>query len=131
VQATFWAVCVSLLVWRLPAGEVWPAEERRRGAAGRLWTLAHRNPQIALVAAPGFQLTRQPGEREARLLLRMLLWRQSRSISGLGPCRAILVNYTRLPARDDVVVLSRPTRRHPGILIIDHCGGWLHYELTR
>ena len=133
VQAAIWTACVCLLAWRVPAGDVWPAEARHRGLMGSLWDFARRNPDLVLVAGPHLQLPRQHGNegREARLFLRMLIWRQSRSSSNPGSCRAMLVNNRPPLAPEEAVELCRPTRRNVGLLLIDGCGGRLREELTR
>lgn len=136
VQTAALAACAAVLIWRLRIDDVWPAKAQYRGVAGRLWELAGRNPDVVLVPGPAFRLTRQygPAGREARLLLRMLLRRQSRDSAKPVTCRGILVNHRDPSALDDTIELRRPLRRNirsMGLYLIDDCGGRLRKELTR
>ncbi|HEX5716830.1 MAG TPA: glycosyltransferase family 39 protein, partial [Thermoanaerobaculia bacterium] len=81
VQAALLAAVALVLVWRLPAGRVWPAEAQYRGPGGRLWEIARRD-RIAVVPGPRFQALRQHNDiaRENWLFIRMLFW-QSRALA--------------------------------------------------
>lgn len=133
VQSALLAACLLVLVWRMPAERVWPAEAQYRGLTGRLWEIASRDPRIEVVPGPGFRLPRQRDHayREARLFLRMLSWRQSKGSP--GPCRALLVNHLRdVPAGGDVLELYRPlrpTRRGAGLFLVDDCDGRLREQV--
>lgn len=137
VQSAILAASVLVLVWRLPADRVWPAEAQYRGLTGRLWEIVSRDPEIVVIAGPDFRATRGSDDayREARLFIRTLLWRESRASSGPDACRALLVNHLRdVPAVEemDVVELYRPPtrRRGAGLWLVDGCDGWLREQLT-
>jgi len=137
VQAAVLAACVLALALRIPAGEVWPAEVQYRGLTGRLWEVAMRDPEIVVVPGPRFELPRGRDDayREARLFIRTLFWKQSRTSPGPDPCRATLVNRPRdMPGVEewDVVELHRPEsrRRGSGLWMIDACNGWLRDQLA-
>ncbi|MFL6289901.1 MAG: ArnT family glycosyltransferase [Thermoanaerobaculia bacterium] len=137
VRAALLAACVLALAWRIPAGEVWPVEARYRGLTGRLWEIASRDPEIVVVPGPHFDLPRgrDDGYREARLFIRTLFWKQSRTSPGPDPCRATLVNRLRdMPRAEewDVLELHRPEnrRRGSGLWMIDDCNGWLREQLA-
>jgi 4-amino-4-deoxy-L-arabinose transferase-like glycosyltransferase len=133
VQAALLAASVLVLALWLPVDRVWPAQAEYRGLPGRLWEIARRDPEIEIVPGPDFKFLRQSvdADREARLFIRMLFWRQSRVAASPDPCRATLVN--RLPAGsepEDVVELHRPMRRGPRLWLVDGCNGWLVEQLT-
>lgn len=137
VRAALLAAAVLALAWRIPAAEVWPAEGRYRGLTGRLWEIASRDPEIVVVPGPHFELPRgrDDGYREARLFIRTLFWKQSRTSPGPDPCRATLVNRLRdMPGVEewDVLELHRPEnrRRGSGLWMIDGCDGWLRDQLA-
>ncbi|HWN43180.1 MAG TPA: glycosyltransferase family 39 protein [Thermoanaerobaculia bacterium] len=138
VQAAMLAACVLALAWRIPAGEVWPAEARFRGLTGRLWELASRDPEIVVVPGPKFELPRGRDDayREARLFIRTLFWKQTQVSPSPDPCRATLVNRLRdMPGAEewDVLELHRPEnrRRGSGLWMIDGCNGWLREQLAQ
>jgi 4-amino-4-deoxy-L-arabinose transferase-like glycosyltransferase len=129
VQAALLATSLLVLAWWLPVHLIWPAQAGYRGLPGRLWEIASHDPEIEVVAGPGFKFLRQnvDADRESRLFLRMLFWRGAVSPD---PCRVTLVN--RLPAGtepEDALVLYRPARRGPGIWLVDGCNGWLVEQL--
>jgi 4-amino-4-deoxy-L-arabinose transferase-like glycosyltransferase len=137
VQAALLAACVLALAWRIPAREVWPAEVHYRGLTGRLWEIAMHEPEMVVAPGPGFELPRGRDDayREARLFIRMLFWKQSRTSPGPDPCRATLVNRLRdVPGVEawDVVELHRPEsrRKGSGLWMIDGCNGWLRDQLA-
>ncbi|MEA2561020.1 MAG: hypothetical protein QOH06_2524 [Acidobacteriota bacterium] len=139
IRAAILAACVLALVWRIPAGQVWPAEGQYRGLTGRLWELASNDPEIVVVPGPRFELPRGRDDayREARLFIRTLFWKQTQVSPGPDPCRATLVNRLRDipgPGVDewDVVELHRPEsrRRGSGLWMIDACNGWLRDQLA-
>ncbi|HEX6864145.1 MAG TPA: hypothetical protein VF414_15055, partial [Thermoanaerobaculia bacterium] len=110
---------------------------RYRGLTGRLWEIASRDPEIVVVPGPKFELPRGRDDayREARLFIRTLFWKQSRTSPGPDPCRATLVNRLRdMPGAEkwDVVELHRPEsrRRGSGLWLIDACDGWLRDQLV-
>ncbi|HVG06394.1 MAG TPA: glycosyltransferase family 39 protein [Thermoanaerobaculia bacterium] len=137
IQAAILAACVLALAWRVPAGDVWPAQARYRGLTGRLWELASKDPDIVVVPGPNFELPRGRDDayREARLFIRTLFWKQTQVSPGPDPCRATLVNRRRdMPGVEewDVVELHRPEsrRRGSGLWMIDACNGWLRDQLA-
>lgn len=137
VRTAVLAACVLLIAWRIPAAEAWPEEPRYRGLTGRLWEIAMKDPEIVVVPGPGFELPRGRDDayREARLFIRMLFLKQSRSSSDPDPCRATLVNRLRdMPRVEewDVLELHRPEnrRRGSGLWMIDECNGWLREQLA-
>lgn len=138
VRAAILAACVLALAWRIPVKEVWPEEGQYRGLTGRLWEIASQDPEIVVAPGPRFELPRgrDDGYREARLFIRTLFWKQSRTTSGPDPCRATLVNRLRdMPPgveEWDVLELHRPEsrRRGSGLWMIDECNGWLREQLA-
>lgn len=133
IRSTLLAASVLVLVWRMPADRVWPAEKQYRGLAARLWEIACRDSRIVVIPGPGFQLPlrRDDACRETRFFIRSLVWRQSRSSSDPGSCRAILVNHLRDGSeRSDVVELHRPSQRGVRVWLVDGCGGRLRERLT-
>ncbi len=126
VQSALLTATVLVLVWRLPAGRVWPAEAQYRGPGGRLWEIAGHD-RIAVVPGPRFQALRQRNDaaREDWLFIRMLFW-QSRGSADPGPCRAMLVNRRRdAPAPGEALELRRTTRKGIGLFLVDGCDGRL------
>jgi 4-amino-4-deoxy-L-arabinose transferase-like glycosyltransferase len=138
VRAALLVAIVLALAWRIPESEVWPKEARYRGLAGRLWEIASQDPEIVVGPGSRFELPRgrDDGYREARLFIRTLLWKQSRTTPGADPCRATLVNRLRdIPPgveKWDVLELHRPEnrRRGSGLWMIDGCNGWLRDQLA-
>lgn len=132
VQAALLAATVLLLVWRLPVDSLWPAEPQYRSLTGRFWEIVRRD-QVAVVPGEGFHFfCRQDDHcREARLLIRALLFEQHGSSRGQGSCRALLVNHRRdVLERRTVLTLSKPTRGNAGLFLVDQCGGRLREELA-
>lgn len=132
VQAALLAATVLLLVWRVPAGLLWPAEAQYRNLTGRFWEIARRD-RVAVIPGEDFHFfCRQDDHcREARLLIRALFFEQHRSSRGQGPCQALLVNHRRdVQERRTVLTLSRPTRGNAGLFLIDRCDGRLRGELA-
>ena len=137
VRAAVLAACVLALAWRIPVREVWPEEGQYRGLTGRLWEIASQDPGIVVAPGPRFELPRGRDDayREARLFIRTLFWKRSRSSPGPDPCRATLVNRLRdMPRVEawDVLELHRPEnrRRGSGLWMIDECNGWLREQLA-
>jgi len=126
VEAAFLAATLLVLVWRLPAGRVWPAEAKYRGPAGRLWEIARREP-IAVVPGPRFRPLQLPQHsddgREAWLYLQMLLWK-SRDSPHSAACRGVLVNRRGdVAGAGDVLELHRLKRTNVGLFLwVDGCG---------
>jgi hypothetical protein len=134
VRSALLAGIVLVLVWRIPAERVWPAEAQYRGPAGRLWEIARRD-RIEVVPGPGFRAPRQGGKasREDGLFLRMLLAQEPRGSS--GPCRVTLVNRRRdVTMPGEVLELYRPTRKGGGgglYAVAEGCDGTLREQLAR
>lgn len=130
VQTALLAATVLVLVWRLPADRIWPAEAQYRGLGGRLWEIARRD-QIAVAPGPRFEALRQHNDtaRENWLFIRMLFW-QSRTLADPS-CRATLINRRRdAPAPGEVLELRRLTRKGIGLFLwIDGCDGRLREQL--
>lgn len=133
IRAALLAGVVLVLVWRISAERVWPAEVQYRGAASRLWEIARRD-RIAVIPGPRFQPP-HIGSRAARedwLFLRILLTQQSPGSA--GPCRVTLVNRRRdITMPGEVLELYRPTRKGGGGLYVvaEGCGGSLREQLLR
>lgn len=132
VQAAFLTATVLLLIWRLPAGLLWPREPQYRNLTGRFWEIARRD-RIAVLPGQDFHFfCRQDDDcREARFLVRALLFEQFRHSSGQGPCRALLINHRRdAMVRREALTLYKPTRGNAGLFLVDRCAGRLRGQLT-
>lgn len=136
VQAAFLAATVLMLVWRIPAARLWPAEPQHHNLTGRFWEIARRD-RVVLVPGQDFHFfCRQDDScREARLLVRALFFeqfqRQASGETGQDSCRALLINHRRdASVRREALVLYKPTRGNAGLFLIDRCAGRLRGQLT-
>lgn len=132
VQAALLAATVLLLAWRIPVDSLWPVEPQYRNLTGRFWEIVRRD-RVAVIPGEDFHFfCRQDDHcREARLLIRALLFEQHRSAGGQGSCSALLVNHRRdVRERRTVLTLSKPTRGNAGLFLIDRCDGRLRRELS-
>lgn len=136
VQATLLAATVLVLVWRLPADRLWPAEPQYKNLTGRFWEIARRD-RISVVPGQDFHFFCRHDDscREARLLVRALFFEQDRRRSAgqadQASCRALLINHRRdASMRREALVLYKPTRGNAGLFLVDRCDGRLRRQLT-
>jgi 4-amino-4-deoxy-L-arabinose transferase-like glycosyltransferase len=131
VQSALLAAMALVLVWRMPADRLWPAEPQYQNLAGRFWEIARRD-RIAVIPEPGFDFfcRQDDGCREARLFVRTLFFEKSGRSTGQGSCRALLINHRRdASVRHEAVVLYKPTRGNAGLFLVDRCDGKLREQL--
>jgi 4-amino-4-deoxy-L-arabinose transferase-like glycosyltransferase len=132
VQAALLAAMILVLVWRMPAGRLWPAEPQYQNLTGRFWEIARRD-RIAVIPGPDYHFfcRQDDGCREARLFVRALFFEKSRRSAGQGSCRALLINHRRdASMRREALVLYKPTRGNAGLFLVDRCDGKLREQLT-
>jgi 4-amino-4-deoxy-L-arabinose transferase-like glycosyltransferase len=136
VQPALLVATLLLLVWRMPADRLWPAEPQYQSLTGRFWEIARRD-RIAVVPGQDFHFfCRQDDScREARFFVRALLFeqlrRRSSSQEGRDSCRALLINHRRdASVGREALVLSKPTRGNAGLFLVDRCAGKLRGQLS-
>ncbi|HET9210507.1 MAG TPA: glycosyltransferase family 39 protein [Thermoanaerobaculia bacterium] len=118
---------------RIPIERVWPARAQYRGLPGRLWEVARGDPRIRVVAGPDFELprSRDIAYREARLFVKILLWKSSRDAPAPGSCQVILVSD--LPAgleTAEALQLQPATHWSSALYLLDKCGGEVRQEIA-